>query len=211
MRFEDLLRRTADLPVIESATLRALGEPREALAVQLGRWVKAGRLVQVRRGLYALPEPFRRAPLPAEYLANIAVRPSYVSLERALDLHGFLPEAVACVTCVTTARPRSLETAWGPMRFRHVDPRWFFGFGEMDVAGGRALVADPEKALLDLVHLSAGEFTPARIAELRLAGLDRLDTGRLEAMAQRGGPRIRRAARAIRDFAVHAGEVEEEL
>lgn len=202
MTYNDLLRLAADAPLVESETLLAFGAEPRALGVQLSRWVRAGRLIPLRRGAYLLPEHLRRRSAPAEQLANLLVRPSYVSLERALSLHGLIPESVPVVQSVTSGRPLRLETAAGDFWFRHVKPAWFFGYRELAVAGGRALVATPEKALLDLVYLSPGEFTAERIEGLRLQDLERLDLSKLRWTAEASGsPRVLRAAERVAELA----------
>lgn len=201
----------AELPVIESHSLRAFGEDAKALSVQLDRWTKAGKLLKLRRGCYALPEPFRHGRHPIELVANLLVSPSYVSLERALAIHGMIPEAVPLIQSVTPGRPVTLHTELGTFEYRHVKRDWFFGYREMTLGGGSALVATAEKALLDLVHLSRGEFTVARIAALRLQNLERIDLGQLEEMAFRGGARLRLAARRIGGFIVQELQREVEL
>src|SRR5438067_11531598 len=102
MTYWELAERTRALPVIESDALRASGERSEPLAVQLSRWVRSGKLTMLRRGVYLLPRHLRAIDPPAEYLANILVAPSYVSLERALAFHGLVPERVGLVQSVTT-------------------------------------------------------------------------------------------------------------
>lgn len=202
MKYDDLVRLAGGVPLIDTPTLRALGAEPRGLSVQLCRWAAAGRLVQLRRGAYLLPEHLRRAPVPAERLANLLFSPSYVSLERALSIHGLVPEAVPLVQSVTTGRPGLLSTPVGQFAYRHVKPSWFFGYEELEVAGGRALVARPEKALLDLVYLSPGEFTRPRLAGLRLQGLDRLDGPDLGRMAEASGRRrLVRAAALVRELA----------
>ncbi|MBI5015805.1 MAG: hypothetical protein HZB55_09990 [Deltaproteobacteria bacterium] len=203
MTYDDLLRLSADSPLVESETLLAFGAEPRALGVQLSRWVKSGRLISLRRGAYLLPEHLRRRNAPAEYLANLLARPSYVSLERALSLHGLIPEAVPVIQSVTPGRPLRLETQAGDFWFRHVKPVWFFGYRELAVGGGRALVATPEKALLDLVYLSPGEFTAERIEGLRLQDLERLDLPELRRISDlSGSPRVRRAAQRVVELAV---------
>jgi predicted transcriptional regulator of viral defense system len=202
MRFDELVRLAGQLPVVESATLLALGEEAKSLSVQLSRWVRSGKLIQLRRGVYLLPPHLRRAPAPPETIANLLVTPSYVSLERALSLHGLIPEAVPLVQSVTTARGADFATPAGDFEFRHVDPRLFFGFAEMPVAEGRALVALPEKALLDRLYLARGSFSRERLRELRLQDLARLDLTLLDRMAERTrSPRLRRAVPWIRELA----------
>lgn len=198
MKFLALLERVRHLSVIDTPTLRAFGEDPRSLAVQLSRWVASGRLLQLRRGIYQLPAGMRSVDPSPFFLANVLATPSYVSLESALAFHGLIPERVMLTQSVTTRRPETLSTAAGDFEFRHVKRDWFFGYRETAVPGGTALVAEPEKALLDLVHLSRGEFPQDRINELRLDGLDRVDLKRLHAFARRGTPRVRRAAEQLR-------------
>jgi hypothetical protein len=89
------------------------------------------------------------------------------------------------VQSVTSARPCNLQTLLGRLRYRHVKPELLFGYRELQVAGHAALVARPEKALLDLVYLSRGELSPDRITELRLHNLDSVDLSILQSMAER--------------------------
>lgn len=198
MKYETLLALARDLTVIDSKTLLAFGEEPERLAVQLSRWVKGGKLIQLRRGMYLLPERLRAFQPSNAYVANLLVRPSYVSLEYALSLHGLIPEAVRLVQSVTTSRRQRLSTALGDFEYWHVSRAWFFGYEETQLAGHSAMVATPEKALLDLIHLSRGEFSDERILGLRLQNLDAIDLSRLSSLAGSiQGPRIARAVERL--------------
>jgi predicted transcriptional regulator of viral defense system len=198
MRYDELLDVAGWLPVVDTESLRVLGHDPGALSVQISRWVGSGRLIRLRRGLYLLPERYRRCPVGREYLANLVQTPSYVSLERALSIHQMIPEAVPTVQSVSTGRTAIFETPVGEFRYRHVKTGWFGGYREMQVGQSRALVATMEKALLDLVYLSRGEFTMERIEGLRLQELDALDTEALMRLAGRAGSgRVMRAARRL--------------
>ncbi len=181
-------------PVFSSALLRAGDIDPVDLGRQLSRWVASGRLLQLRRGVYALPEAYRsRSAHPFE-VANLLARPSYVSLESALALHGVIPEAVFATTSVTTARAGEFDTPLGRYVFQHVSPALFWGYAAETVGGAEVLVARPEKALLDLVYLRAGAEEPAFLEQLRL-DTSRLDQAALEEMARRSGkPKLMRAA-----------------
>lgn len=201
MKFESLLEIVGDQPLIESTTLRAFGEEPGKLSVQLSRWVAAGRLIQLRRGVYLLAKPYRRHEAAKEFIANLLLRPSYVSCECALAIHGLIPEEVTLVQSVTTGRTTQFPTSIGDFQYRHIKTNRFFGYGETAVAHGRALVAVPEKALLDTVYFSKGEFTNKRIEEIRLQDLDRLDLNRLTEFADRlESPRLTRAARKLAEW-----------
>lgn len=211
MKFAELLAITAPEPVFASSLLLTLGEDRADVRKQLSRWVKAGKVVQLRRGLYTLAEPYRKLRPEPFLMANRLRQPSYVSLQSALAHHGLIPEWVPAVTSVTTARPEELETPLGRFIFRHCKRPFFFGFQETDLGGGQAaFVARPEKALLDLVHLTPGGDQEGFLAELRLQNLERLDLALLESMARQSkSPKLWRAFQETLKLA--AGEEYESL
>jgi len=199
MKFEALLRLVGGEPLFESGLLMA-GETSPALArLQLSRWVRAGKLVQLRRGLYALAESYARV-VPHPFLtANRLRGPSYVSLQSALAWHGMIPEAVPVVTSVTSGRPGEHRTALGDFLFRHLKQSAFRGYRRVEVQQGQwAFVATPEKCLLDLAHLTPGGETEPYLRELRLQHLDCVSVVALRRMAREwGSPKLTRAAERI--------------
>ena len=197
MRFSTLLERAAHLPVIDSKTLRSWGGDPKALSVQLSRWVHQGKLVPLRRGIFLLPAALRRSQPPLEYIANLLVLPSYVSLERALSFHGLIPERVPLVQSVTLARPMLFETPVGDFQYRHVKQAWFFGYAETEIETASALIAVPEKALLDVLYLSSGPFLRDRIDAMRLQNVDRVHPAKLTRMASGHGHRMEAAAHEL--------------
>lgn len=212
MEFAELLRVVADEPVFETGLLLAGGVNPADVRRQLSRWVAAGKLLSLRRGLYALAVPYRKVE-PYPFLVSNRLAPaSYVSLQSALSHHGWIPEAVPVVTAVTTRRPGRRETPLGGFLYRHLGPELLFGYrGESVAPGQRAWVATPEKALLDLVYLTPGGDALAYLEGLRLQGLDRLDRERLGAWVGRfAKPKVDRAARAVLALAeAEAAEGEE--
>jgi hypothetical protein len=67
-----------------------------------------------------------------------------------------------------------------------------------DLHGQQALVAMPEKALLDLVYLQPGGDSAQYLRELRLQNLERLDMHELYRQAAIfNTPKLRRAVEAI--------------
>jgi predicted transcriptional regulator of viral defense system len=203
MEFDELLDVVGDEPVFESALLLAGDVDAANVRRQLSRWVKAGRLYQLRRGVYMLAPPYQKVKPHPFVVANALVQGSYVSLQSALAHYGMIPEYTPVVTSVTTARPGRWRTPLGDMLFRHIKTAWLHGYRQVKVAEGqRAFVASPEKALLDLVYLEPGADEPAYLAELRLSNLDRLDRDALIRLAEKSGsPKLGRAARRLVDLA----------
>lgn len=67
MKFEALLAAVGEEPLFETGLLLPATWTRPPCIAQLSRWVKAGRLYQLRWGLYAVAPPFQRVrphPLP---------------------------------------------------------------------------------------------------------------------------------------------------
>ena len=199
MKFEELLTAVGEEPLFETGFLLAGDVDPANVHRQLSRWVKSGRLYQLLRGLYAMAPPFQRARPHPFLVANRLVPGSYVSLQSALGHFALIPESVPVTTSVTTGRPGRWDTPLGTYDYRHIQPDFLTGFRRMLLVGGReALLATPEKALLDLVYLEPDGDSPAYLAELRLQNMDGLDLSELRRLAEASGkPKLRRAAERI--------------
>lgn len=165
---------------------------------QLSDWTRAEKIIQLRRGLYTLPN---RNPHPF-VVANHLVPGSYVSLHMALAYYHLIPEHVAVVTSVTTQRPGEYENKFGRFSYRHISPSLFFGIEyRLLVDAEYAYVATPEKALLDLIHFRPQGDSMAYIESLRLQNLEILDIERIHYFAERTGkPKLKRATILIEEI-----------
>ena len=145
MRYETLLKQTKGLPVIETEILLAGVANPQAVRVQLSRWVKLGKIVQLKRGVYLLPETFRREDVPVFYIASVLQKPSYISLEKALEYYDLIPESVPVFTSVTTKRQGKFTTEAGVFDYRHVRKDLFWGYRPMTQTGKPFLWRNPKK------------------------------------------------------------------
>lgn len=194
MIFAALLELVADEPVFETGFLLAGDVDPADVRRQLCRWVRSGRLHQLRRGLYALAPPYRKKEPHPFLVANRLVRGSYVSLQSALSFHGLIPEHVPVTTSVTIGRPQRRENPVGSFAYSHLQPERLTGFRLEDLGGGQeALVASPAKALADLVHLVPRADSGAYLAELRLQDLEKADAVELRRHFAAARPKMRRA------------------
>lgn len=199
MRFPSLLEAVEDEPVFETGLLLAGDVDPADVRRQLSRWVKVGRLLQLRRGLYALAPPYRKVAPHPFLVANRLVRGSYVSLQSALAHHGLVPEHVPVTTSMTTGRPQRRENPLGSFEYHHVQKDLLTGYRLESLGDGQeALVATPAKALADLVGLVPGADSRAYLSELRLQEIDRIDLRGLGDHPILGGrPKIQRALRHL--------------
>jgi predicted transcriptional regulator of viral defense system len=115
----------------------------------LSRLDKAGLLIRLKRGLWALKEKLEPLALP-QYLTNPF--PSYVSLQTALYRHGLISQIPAVIYAVSIARTNRVTTPLGTISIHHVHPSFFFGFETADA--GDFKIATREKALVDFLYLS---------------------------------------------------------
>jgi predicted transcriptional regulator of viral defense system len=196
MEFEQLLVIVGEEPVFETGLLLAGDVEANHVRRQLTRWTKAGRLFQLRRGLYSLAPPYQKAKPHPFVIANRMVPGSYVSCQSALAHHAVIPEYAPSVISVCVDRPRQWDTPLGSYRFRHIQRGYLFGYELLELGGGQqALVAEPEKALLDLIYLAPGGDSEVYLRSLRLQNLQQLDEGVLGDLA--GGfrkPKLMRTA-----------------
>jgi predicted transcriptional regulator of viral defense system len=203
MKFDELLAIVGTEPVFESALLLAGDLDAGDVRRQLSRWTRAGKIVQLRRGLYVLAPPHRRQQPHPFLVANRLVSGSYVSGHSALAHHGLIPEGVPLTTSVCSSRPVTLDTSLGRYQFRRIKPALMYGYREEKLGGGQlAFVALPEKALLDLVYLVPGADQETYLEELRLDDLQGLDLDRLVDLARRSQSlKLQRAASRVADLA----------
>ena len=183
MEFEHLLELVGAEPVFESSLLLAGKVSPENIRLQLTRWAKSGRIYQLRRGLYALAPPYQKVKPHPFVIANHLQRASYVSTHAALAYYGLIPETIHRTTSVTGGRPEHLENRLGSFEFQHVKPELLRGYRMTDLRGQQALLATPEKALLDLIYLQPGGDSSEYIHELRLQNLEQLEIETLRKLA----------------------------
>jgi len=196
MNFDCLIQLVGKQPFFDLATAVQLsGEERAKLRTQLYRWAKAGKVVPLRRGMYTLTDRYRHVPLNQAALAGQLYRPSYLSGLWAVGFYDLIPEKVVTYTSVTTRVPRRFENAFGVFEYRHIKQDAFFGYRIVTMQGGKIILADPEKALLDVWHLGVGAWTEERMVEMRFQNGELIDPEKLMDYAKTfESPRLERAA-----------------
>ena len=132
------------------------------------RWVKKGLLLRLRQGYYTFPEYKGQADF-ALFFANRIYRPSYISLHTALAFFGLIPEAVVQITSVTSLKTASFQNDLGSYAYKSVREELMFGYRSKAIGTGQSIqLAQPEKALLDLLYLYPFYHTGQDMEELRM-------------------------------------------
>lgn len=183
-----MVTKTKALPVFGAQALRESGSSTKGDALQIHRWEKSGRLIRLKRGLYALPEDRRTARFSLAWLANSLYSPSYLSLEYVLSQYDMIPERVLTVTSITRLKTAQFTNPLGHFSYRNIKEALFFGFeSRIDENGVQVLIATPEKAVLDMIYLIPNMTVTEEYFRdsLRWQQLDQLNLKRLAQYAKK--------------------------
>lgn len=149
---------------------------------RLFEWKQKGYIIKLAKTVYCFPD-FCRTEMHLFRVANKLYPPSYVSFETALAFHNLIPEAVMQLKSATTRKTYSSETEIGNFEYKNIKETLYFGYAVHHVEGQPVLIAEPEKALLDLIYQNTSLKTKADFAGLRLneSGMCTFDWEKMEA------------------------------
>jgi hypothetical protein len=118
------------------------------------RWLAQGKLLPMRRGLYALTGKLGYVkPLDPFEFAQPIYGPSYISLESALSYHGLIPEAVYAVTSVCVKPAKNFETPLCLFTYSRLPlANFYIGVERVERDKHYFLMAKPWKAICDYVY-----------------------------------------------------------
>lgn len=134
---------------------------------RLTEWQDKRYLIKLRRGFYV----FANQHIEERGLfliANTMYQPSYISFESALSYYHFIPESVYGTTSATSLKTARFETPVGVFWYRTLQPRFLFGYSLIAFQERSIKIAEPEKALVDLLYLRKDLAKKEDFSELRL-------------------------------------------
>lgn len=204
MNFKSVVEKYADRPFFELKELLASsGDSPKSLKNQLSTWTRSDKLTRLRRGKYLLNKPYRKSSFSVYFISNCLLRPSYVSLQTALQFHGLIPEGVAQIQAVTPKHGQTWETKLGTFKYHSIKQDRFWGYkqyssGEENLIQNQFFLARPEKTLLDLFYLQKGNWPTRRIKEMRFQNPGKINKDVLEGFSNRyNSPKV---SRAVKNF-----------
>lgn len=120
----------------------------------LNHLCKEGVVLKISRGIWSLD-------IGSEKISPYSVIPfllsnqrMYVSFISALHLHGIIEQIPQTVTLASMSHTRTITTKAGVFYIHRIAPSFFKGF-DWYKGSGKFLIAEPEKALIDCLYLSA--------------------------------------------------------
>jgi predicted transcriptional regulator of viral defense system len=190
--------KTAILSALESlpyftleAVKQLLGDETLAagtIRTALYRWMKTGKVIQLKKGVYMARHFFELHSGDVDFLpavSSILIPQSYVSLEYALQRYGILTEVTYPVSAVTLKQTRLIENRLGTFDFHNIKKALYTGFTMEGYLGIPYCQATVAKALFDYLYFRplGGEIRLPNyhlVEELRLNLEDITDTGQDE-------------------------------
>lgn len=157
---------------------------REALRQRVAQMSKAGWLIRLKRGVYLVVTDISTlgfvdvSPL---IIAQALNNTSYISFESALQYHGLFDQMLAridSVTMLTTKTYQVLETTYA---FSKIQPGYYFGFQNEQVGGQTVVIAEKEKAILDLLYFRSSTYTASLVLEKLESSREDFDLKKLKA------------------------------
>ena len=123
---------------------------------KIHRWLQTGRLLGLKKGLYAVVPQQAGQFVSLPLAANQLYGPSHVSLEFALFHYGLIPEAVTQITSVSTKRGKQFDTPLGRFTYQRLPVDYYArGIRYVRESATQAyMMASPEKALCDWLALT---------------------------------------------------------
>jgi predicted transcriptional regulator of viral defense system len=201
MKFDKFLHNFGDNAIIDSSSFAMLGEKLVDIRRQVSGWVKKGRLIQLKKGIYIFSDTYRKMTPSPRFIANYLVVPSYLSLEYALGYYDLIPERVTVYTSLTTKKTRTFTNAMGKFEYRSVKESLFFGFTKNSLNNQDFFIALPEKAILDFFYFREDiQGVPGEFEAFRFQNLETLRPGRLREFSRAYPLRVKKAGRSFIDF-----------
>lgn len=120
----------------------------------LNHLAKEGAVIKITRGIWGLDIGSGRL---SQYSVIPFLLPRgrvYVSFISALHLHGIIEQIPQAVTLASTVHTKTIRTKLGMFYVHRIAPSFFKGF-DWYKGEGNFLIAEPEKAFIDCLYLSA--------------------------------------------------------
>lgn len=156
MKWNEFKDKTNKFLLLNKAIFDSLETKKLSAKANISYWLKKGKLLSLKRGLYLIKDRYQSEPnkdLYLEYLSNQLLQPSYLSLEYVMAKYQLLSEPVNAFTSITTATTRTIKNKLAFFRYYSIAPKLFIGYKVKYFYGAPILVAEKEKAIFDFLYL----------------------------------------------------------
>lgn len=102
-------------------------------------------------------------------IANFLYQPSYISLESALSFYGIITGFSYKITSITVKKSRTFTVNQKEYLYSHINQNFFWGYEKKE----DFLIAEKEKALLDLIYFYSKGLRGFNSDELDVSEIDK--------------------------------------
>lgn len=155
----------SEAPYFTNEMLRQSAEkfqiPKSTFNSYIYKALKEGQILSLKRNFYVTRAFYDKNKTNTEYiffLSNILLKPSYISLEAALQYYGLFAEAVNLTTAVTLKLPREFQNRAGIYTYRKISNKLFTDFQTIGDTF-KFTIARPHKAIFDYLYYQTNRFT----------------------------------------------------
>lgn len=184
------------MPCFSLDDLAALETNKTYLKILLGRYVKTGKIIRLKKGLYVAKEYIDNLEKKGhfshylDFLTGVLCEPSYLSLEYVLYRHNLLTDVPYNFTAVSHNKTAIFTNKFGNFLYHKIKPSLFCGFELIKEGKFAFFRATKAKALFDFLYLRKN-ILPVKeaVKELRLnvENLNRADIKELKKYAAMEG------------------------
>lgn len=132
------------------------GENLQRVKNVVGKLIKQGWLVRIKRGIYYISNLESRGTINISPIvaAQILVEDSYISCEAALQYYGMFDQYLRTITSISLKRRKTKTIQNINYRFITTKKSNYFGWRKFQIDGREIKVAEAEKAILDILSFS---------------------------------------------------------
>ena len=142
-----------------------------SIRTNLYRWMKAGQIIQLKKGVYMTRRFFDLHCEDEDFSAMVSailIPQSYLSLEYILQRNAILTDITYPVSAITIKQTRVFENQLGTFSYRHIKEDLYLGFSISETFRIPIARATLAKALFDFLYLRPWK-NRGRMADYNLA------------------------------------------
>lgn len=134
---------------------------------RLVEWQAKGYIQKIRNGYY-IWDDFEDEFTNWLAVSHKCYKPSYISLQTALSVYGFIPEGVFSIMAISSAKTYAFQYRAMTFSYRNIQTGLFWGYTIVKAPNGLPFcLATPEKAMLDFLYFNQSAKGPKDFDAMR--------------------------------------------
>lgn len=167
---------------------------RQVMRNLVNKLFKNGWLVRIKKGIYVISTMESRGFLTLSVFktAQILVKDSYVSFEKALQHHGMFDQYLKIIVSVSLKAYKTVEIYDTNYKFIKTKKKFFYGWEEQRVENYLVRIATAEKAILDMLCFARNIYSIDLVLEKLREYKNDFDFARLNELSKKQTTTVQR-------------------